>query len=316
MFGEFLTFASVLFLGAVVFVLLGVKVVPQSYEWTVERFGRFTRTLTPGLHVIVPLIDRIGHKINRMEQVIDIARQDAITKDNASVQVDGVAFIQVFDTARAAYEVHNLGRAIVNLVMTNIRTVIGSMELDKVLSERDEINSKLLVVVNMATEAWGVKVTRVEIKDIQPPMAIMEAMSQQMIAEREKRALILKSEGERQEAINRAEGQKRAAIELAEGEKQAAILTAEGRLEAARRDADARERLAEAEANATAVVSKAIKAGEIHAVNYFLGLKYVEALEAIASAPNEKLVLMPLEAGNVIGAVSGIAELVKATKAG
>jgi len=309
--GEFLSFAGVLVLGAVIFVVLGVKVVPQSYEWTVERFGRFTRTLPPGLHVIVPVIDRIGQKLNRMEQVIDINRQDVITKDNAQVQVDGVAFIQVVDTARAAYEVHNLGHAIMNLVMTNIRTVIGSMELDKVLSERDEINTKLLRVVNDATNAWGVKVTRVEIKDIQPPQAMMAAMSQQMIAEREKRALVTKSEGERQEAINLAEGQKRAAIERAEGEKQAAILTAEGRLEAAKRDADARERLAEAEAKATKVVSEAIKAGDKSALNYFVATKYVEALKDVAAAPNQKLVLMPLEAGNVIGALAGVGELLK-----
>lgn len=314
--GEFLSFAGVLVIGAIVFVVLGVKVVPQSYEWTVERFGRFTRTLTPGLHVIIPVIDRIGHKLSRMEQVVDIKRQDVITKDNASVQVDGVAFIQVMETAKAAYEVHDLDRAISNLMQTNIRTVIGSMELDKALSDRDAINTQLLKVVNEATQPWGLRVTRAEIKDIQPPAAMMEAMSKQMIAEREKRALVTKSEGERQESINLAEGQKKAAIERAEGEKQAAILTAEGRLEAATRDAKARERLAEAEANATKVVSEAIKNGDRNALNYFVSLKYVEALKEIASAPNQKLVMMPLEAGNVIGALGGVTELLKMTKTG
>ena len=303
--GEFLSFSIVLVMLAVVFVMLGVKTVPQSYEYTVERFGRFTRILPPGLHVIVPVIDRIGHRLNRMEQVISISRQSIITKDNASVEVDGVAFIQIIDSKSAAYEVQNLDNAIVNLVMTNIRTVLGSMTLDEALSERDSINTKLLTVVNKATESWGVKITRAEIKDIQPPKAIMDAMSLQMVSEREKRALILKSEGERQEAINRAEGAK-----------QAQVLTAEGRLEAAKLDAAARERLAEAEAKATEVVSAAIKRGDPQALNYFVAMKYVDSLKDIAAAPNQKLIMMPLEAGSVIGAISGIGELLKTVKPG
>ena len=296
----FFSFAFMLVVLAMIFVALGVKTVPQGYEWTVERFGRYMRTLTPGLHIIVPIIDRIGHKVSRMEQVLAISRQEVITRDNAMVQVDGVSFIQVLDTARAAYEVQNLLLAIQNLAMTNIRSVIGSMELDKVLSERDVINQSLLKVVDEATRQWGVKVTRVEIKDIQPPTELVDAMSKQMIAEREKRALVTKSEGERQAAINNAEG-----------EKQAAVLKAEGRLEAAKKDAEARERLAAAEAKATSMVSEAVQKGDARALSYFLGQKYVESLQTIGSAPNQKIVFMPLEASGIIGALGGLTDLVK-----
>lgn len=300
----FESFATVLVVFAVVFVVLGVKTVPQGYEWTVERFGKYTRTLGPGLHIIVPVIDRIGHRMNMMETVLDIARQEIITADNAMVGADGVVFFQVLDAARAAYEVHNLGLAMQNLAMTNIRSVLGSMELDKVLSGRDEINRKLLSVVDEATRQWGVKVTRIEIKDISPPRDIIDAMAKQMKAEREKRAVILEAEGQREAAIKQAEGQK-----------SAAILEADGRLEAANRDAKARIALAEAEARATQVVSEAISKGSVQAVNYFLGLKYVEALQAIGTAENGKLVLMPLEAGGVIGSIAGIAELARSVNA-
>jgi regulator of protease activity HflC (stomatin/prohibitin superfamily) len=296
----FTNFSAILLIGAIVFIALGVKTVPQGYEWTVERFGRYMRTLQPGLHVIVPLIDRIGHKVTRMEQVTPITRQEVITKDNASVQVDGVAFIQVLDVARAAYEVQNLAAAIQNLAMTNIRSVIGSMNLDELLSEREQINQRLLAVIDKATQEWGVKVTRVEIKDIQPPAELVEAMSKQMIAEREKRATITESEGQRQAAINNAEG-----------EKQSAILTAEGRLAAAQKDAEARERLAEAEAKATKVVSEAVKAGDPQALSYFIGQKYIEALSVIGSAENQKIIFMPLEASGVIGALGGMNELLR-----
>jgi regulator of protease activity HflC (stomatin/prohibitin superfamily) len=296
----FTNFAAILLIGAIVFIALGVKTVPQGYEWTVERFGRYMKTLQPGLHIIVPLIDQIGHKVTRMEQVTPITRQEVITKDNASVQVDGVAFIQVLDVARAAYEVQNLAAAIQNLAMTNIRSVIGSMNLDELLSEREQINQRLLAVIDKATQEWGVKVTRVEIKDIQPPAELVEAMSKQMIAEREKRATITESEGQRQAAINNAEG-----------EKQSAILTAEGRLAAAQKDAEARERLAEAEAKATKVVSEAVKAGDPRALSYFIGQKYIEALSVIGSAENQKIIFMPLEASGVIGALGGMNELLR-----
>lgn len=294
----FTTFAAIVLLGAVVFIALGVKTVPQGYEWTVERFGRYMRTLPPGLHILVPLVDQIGHKVSRMEQVFPISRQEVISKDNAMVQVDGVAFIQVLDVSRAAYQVQNLELSIQNLAMTNIRSVIGSMNLDEVLSERDKINLQLLAVIDKATQQWGVKVTRLEIKDIQPPQATLEAMSKQMIAEREKRAAITKSEGERQAAINNAEG-----------EKQSAILTAEGRLAAAQKDAEARERLAQAEAKATTMVSEAVQKGDARALSYFLGQKYVESLQSIGSASNSKIVFMPLEASGVIGALGGLREL-------
>ena len=277
-----------------------VKTVPQGFNYTVETFGRYTRTLTPGLHILVPVMERIGWKMNMKEQVIDIPSQDIITKDNAMVTVDGVNFFQVLNAAKAAYEVDNLRGAIVNLTMTNIRTVMGSMDLDELLSNRDTINARLLQVVDAATEAWGVKVTRIEIKDIAPPRDLVDSMARQMKAEREKRAQILEAEGLRQGAILKAEG-----------EKQAVVLAAEGRKEAAFRDAEARERFAQAEAKATEVVSQAISAGNVQAINYFVAQKYVDALAKIASAPNEKLVLMPLEASGVIGAIAGAAELAK-----
>lgn len=287
---------------AVSLVLMGVKSVNQGNEFTVERFGKYTKTLTPGLNLIVPLIDSIGAKVNMMEQVMDVPSQEVITKDNAMIRVDGVIFYQVLDAAKSAYEVNDLYRAVLNLTMTNIRTVMGSMDLDELLSQRDNINARLLSVVDQATNPWGVKVTRIEIKDITPPADLVEAMARQMKAERDKRALILEAEGTRQ-----------AEILEAEGEKQAAILDAEGRREAAFMDAEAREREAEAEAKATEMVSKAIAKGDVNAINYFVALKYVDALGKIASADNEKLVLMPLEASGVIGALGGMTELLKKT---
>jgi regulator of protease activity HflC (stomatin/prohibitin superfamily) len=294
----FQEFVILLLILAVVLVFMGVKSVPQGMEFTVERFGRYTKTLRPGLNLIAPIIDRIGRKLNMMEQVLDVPSQEVITRDNAMVTVDGVVFFQVLDAAKAAYEVSQLELAILNLTMTNIRTVMGSMDLDELLSQRDKINAQLLHVVDDATTPWGVKVTRIEIKDITPPRDLVDSMARQMKAEREKRANILEAEGFRQSAILKAEG-----------EKQGAILEAEGRREAAFRDAEAREREAEAEARATQVVSDSIAKGDVNALNYFVALKYTDALQAIASAPNQKLVLMPLEASNVIGAVGGIAEL-------
>jgi len=285
---------------AVLVVWLGVASVPQGREWTVERFGRYTRTLDPGFNWIVPIFDRIGAKMNMMEQVLDIPTQEVITKDNAMVSVDGICFYQVLDAAKAAYEVNDLELAIVNLTMTNIRTVMGSMDLDELLSQRDKINHQLLKVVDDATQPWGIKVTRIEIKDIAPPKDLVDSMARQMKAERDKRANILDAEGFRQAAILKAEG-----------EKQSAILQAEGQREAAFRTAEARERSAEAEAKATAMVSDAIAKGNVQAINYFVAQKYVEALRDVASAPNQKLILMPLEAGGVIGAIGGIAELAK-----
>ncbi|MGV1014105.1 MAG: SPFH domain-containing protein [Methyloceanibacter sp.] len=284
----------------VVLVMAAVKIVPQGYNYTVERFGRYTRTLRPGLSLIIPFIDRVGRKLNMMEQVVEVPSQEVITKDNAMVRVDGVAFFQVLDAAQASYEVTNLQVAILNLTMTNIRTVMGSMDLDKLLSERDEINLRLLKVVDDATHNWGVKVTRIEIKDIAPPRDLIDAMARQMKAERDKRAAILVAEGERASAIL-----------TAEGEKQAQILAAEGRREAAYRDAEAREREAEAEAKATTMVSNAISEGNVQAINYFVANNYVDALKALATAKNQKVLLMPLEASSVIGAIAGVGEIAR-----
>ncbi len=296
---------STIFIGLVVLavatVFKGVKFVTQGTEYTVERFGRYTKTLRPGLNLIVPFVDAIGAKMNMMEQVMDVPSQEVITKDNAMVTVDGVVFYQVLDASKAVYEVNQLSRAILNLVMTNIRTVMGSMDLDELLSKRDDINARLLMVVDEATTRWGVKVTRIEIKDIAPPRDLVDSMARQMKAEREKRATILEAEGDRQSAVLRAEGEKRAAI-----------LEAEGRREAAFRDAEARERESEAEAKATQVVSRAIVEGDVQAVNYFVAQSYIEALKEIATAPNQKLLMLPVEAASVIGAVGGIAELARA----
>jgi len=283
-----------------ILIVLGMKKVDQGMEYTIERFGRYTRSLRPGLNFIVPVFDAVGHQINMMERVMDVPSQEVITRDNAMIKVDGVVFFQVMDSAKASYEVNNLEHAILNLTMTNIRTVMGSMDLDELLSKRDQINSQLLNVVDEATTPWGVKVTRIEIKDIAPPLDLVEAMARQMKAEREKRANILEAEGQRQSEILRAEG-----------EKQAVILQAEGDREAAYREAEARERLAEAEAKATLMVSQAIEKGDINAINYFVATKYVDALKEIGTAENQKLVFMPLEATGLIGAIGGIAELVK-----
>lgn len=297
-------FAITFLIFAVILVFMSVKSVPQGWQYTVQRFGAYTNTLTPGLNIIVPIVDKIGYKMNMMEQVMDVPSQEVITKDNAMVTVDGVIFFQVMDAAKAAYEVSNLNWAILNLVMTNIRTVMGSMDLDELLSRRDDINAKILNVVDDATTPWGIKVTRIEIKDIAPPKDLVEAMSRQMKADRLKRASILEAEGARQAEILRAEGAQ-----------QAAILEAEGRKEASYRDADARERLAQAEAKATMMVSKAIAEGDVNAINYFVAQKYIEALKEIGSANNGKLVFMPLEASSIIGAIGGITELAKeATK--
>jgi regulator of protease activity HflC (stomatin/prohibitin superfamily) len=298
-------FAIALLILAVFLIYKAVIVVPQGWNYTVERFGKYTVSLPSGLHLITPFIEAIGRRISMMEQVLDVPMQQAITKDNAAVTVDGVMFFQVLDAAKAAYEVQNLNIAILNLTMTNIRTVMGSMDLDELLSQRDSINAKLLRVVDEATEPWGVKVTRIEIKDIRPPQDLVDAMARQMKAEREKRAQVLEAEGERQAAVLRAEGQK-----------QSQILEAEGRREAAFRDAEARERAASAEAKATREVSEAIAQGNVQAVNYFIAQRYVDALKEIGKAPNQKLVLMPLEASSVIGAIGGITELAREALAG
>ena len=303
---EFLDGASIAFIaiGALaIFVLFaGVKTVPQGYNYTVERFGRYTRTLTPGLNLIVPFIDGIGRKLNMMEQVLDVPHQEVITRDNASVTANGVTFYQILDAAAAAYEVSGLENGILNLTMTNIRSVMGSMDLDELLSNRDEINSRVLKVVDAAVAPWGIKITRIEIKDIDPPKDLVDSMGRQMKAEREKRALILEAEGRRQ-----------AAILQAEGAKQSQVLEAEGRREAAFRDAEARERAAEAEAKATEMVSVAIAAGDVQAINYFVANNYIKALESLAKSPNQKVLMLPVEAANVIGALGGIAEIAKET---
>lgn len=277
--------------------------VPQGYSWTVERFGRYTRTLNPGLRFLIPFIDAVGFKQNMMEQVLDVIPQEVISSDNAMVTTDAVCFFQIMDAVKASYEVNDLDRALQNLIMTNIRAVLGSMELDQMLSNRDRINSDLLGKIDEATNPWGVKITRVEIKDITPPRDLVESMANQMKAERDKRAQILN-----------AEGAKQAAIEVAEGEKRAQILKAEGEKEAAFRTAEAREREAEAEAKATHMVSKAISEGNPQALNYFVAQKYTEALGKIATSDNQKLVLMPLEASNVIGSLAGISELLNEIK--
>jgi regulator of protease activity HflC (stomatin/prohibitin superfamily) len=285
---------------AVVFLAKMVRIVPQGYEWTVERFGQYTHTMSPGLHFLFPVMQGVGRKVNMMEQVLEIPSQDVITKDNAVVKVDGVVFFQVLDAAKAAYEVSNLEQASIALVMTNIRTAIGSLDLDESLSKRDEINSRLLHVVDAATHPWGIKVNRIELKDIQPPRDLVDSMARQMKAEREKRANILEAEGARASEILRAEG-----------EKQGAILQAEGKKEAAFREAEARERLAEAEAKATQMVSQAIANGDVQAINYFVAQKYVEALKEFAHSPNQKLFILPTDVSGVIGSIAGIAELAK-----
>ena len=290
----------VLVVFAVIAISRGVRSVPQGEEWTVERFGRYTHTLSPGLRFIIPLVDQIGAKVNMMETVLDIGSQEVITKDNAMVAADAIAFYQVVDAAAASYEVRNMERALDNLSQTNIRTVIGAMDLDEVLSNRDLINGKLLDVIDQAATPWGVKVTRVEIKDLAPPQDITDAMAKQMKAEREKRAEVLQAEGEKQSAILKAEGVRESQIREAEGRKEAAFL-----------DAEAREREAEAEAKATAMVSAAIAEGDVQAVNYFVAQKYTEALQGIASAPNAKTIMIPLEASNVIGSVAGVAEIAR-----
>ena len=291
--GIFLVLALVVALGA-------IKIVPQGREFTVERFGRYTRTLKPGISFLTPFVEGVGRRINMMEQVLDVPRQDVITKDNVSVQVDAIVFIQVMDASAAAYRVTNLDFAITQLTMTNLRTVVGNMELDEVLSQRDQINTRLLDVIDQATSPWGVKVARIEIKDLQPPPDITNAMARQMKAERERRAVITEADGEKQ-----------AAITVAEGQKQSAILQAEGRREAAFRDAEARERAAAAEAKATELVSDAIAAGDVNAINYFVAQKYVEAFAKLAESPQQKTVIVPAEMSALVGTVGGIGELVK-----
>ena len=299
--GSLLVYGAALLALALSFLFMAVRIVPQGFCYTVERFGRFTRLLQPGLGVIVPFFDQIGKRMNIQEQVLDVPTQEVITRDNAMVSVDGVLFFQVLDATRAAYEVRNLEYATLNLAMTNIRTVMGSMDLDELLSQRDQINARLLSVIDEATMPWGVKVTRVEIKDMRPPQDLVDSMARQMKAERDKRAVILEAEGTRQSEILSAEGQKKAVI-----------LEAEGRKEAAFRDAEARERLAKAEAEATRLVSDAIAKGDMQAINYFVAERYMEALKSLAGSENQKILMIPLEATGVIGALGGIAEILRA----
>jgi regulator of protease activity HflC (stomatin/prohibitin superfamily) len=298
---SFANYLSIAILVAIIVILVRALVtVRQGYEYTLEKFGRYKRTMGPGLHFIVPFFEQVGRRINMMEQVLDVPSQEVITKDNAMVRVDAVVFFQVLDAAKAAYEVDNLRLAVINLTMTNIRTVIGSMDLDETLSKRDEINHRLLKVVDEATSPWGIKVTRIEIKDIQPPADLVDSMARQMKAERDKRANILEAEGFRQAAILKAEG-----------EKQSVVLEAEGRKEAAFRDAEGRERAAQAEARATEMVSSAIAAGNTNALNYFVAQKYIESLKEFAHSNNQKVFFLPVEASSVIASIGGIAELAK-----
>jgi regulator of protease activity HflC (stomatin/prohibitin superfamily) len=296
-------FSLVLLLLGLLLAVSAIKIVPQGHEYTVERFGRYTRTLKPGITVLTPFVEAVGRKVSVMEQVLDVPRQEVITKDNVTVQVDAIVFIQVMDAAAAAYRVANLNFAIGQLTMTNLRTVVGSMELDEVLSQRDQINTRLLTVIDEATSPWGVKVARIEIKDLQPPPDITNAMARQMKAEREKRAVVTEAEGERQSAITRAEGAK-----------QSAILQAEGRREAAFRDAEARERSAQAEAAATKAVSDAIEAGSVNALNYFVAQKYVEAFAKLADSPQQRTVIVPAELASIAGSIAGISELINAAR--
>ena len=294
--------ALVVLFAGVVLVFKAVRIVPQGNEWTVETFGKYTDTLRPGLHFLVPVYQNVGRKVNMMEQVLEVPRQDVITKDNAVVTVDGIVFFQILDAAKAAYEVVDIEVATLNLVMTNIRTAIGSMDLDSSLSKRDEINAKVVMAVGEATKPWGMKVNRIELKDIAPPLDLIEAMARQMKAEREKRANILEAEGFRQAAILKAEGAKQSVILDAEGDRQAAFLAAE-----------AREREAEAEAKATQLLSSAIVDGNVQAVNYFVAQQYIDAFKALAQAPNQKVVLMPMEVSGLVGSLTGITELIKGT---
>ena len=293
-------FVIILLVVVVFYLLRAIRMVPQGYHYTVERFGKYVRTLEPGLGLIVPFIDRVGRKVNMMERVMQVPSQEVITRDNAMVTVDGVAFFQVLNAARAAYEVQDVENAIMNMTMTNIRTVMGSMELDSLLSQRDQINHSLLGVVDQATQPWGVKMTRIEIKDINPPRDLVDSMARQMKAERDKRAAILEAEGLRSAAILKAEG-----------EKQSFVLEAEGRKEAAFRDAEGRERSAEAEAKATQMVSDAISKGNVQAINYFVANNYVKALEALAKSPNQKVLMMPIDATSILGSIGGIAEIAR-----
>ncbi|MDR6267251.1 MULTISPECIES: SPFH domain-containing protein [Rhodobacterales] len=297
--------AIAIFVFAIVLIFMMVRSIPQGEEWTVERFGRYTRTLKPGLRFLIPFMDKVGAKINMMETVLDIDSQEVITRDNAMVVTDAVTFYQVVDAAAAAYEVRDLYRALANLTQTNIRSVLGSMDLDESLSNREVINARLLTVIDEAANPWGVKVTRVEIKDLAPPPDINEAMARQMKAERDKRASILQAEGMKQSAILKAEGEREAQIREAEGRKEAAFL-----------DAEARERMAKAEAEATRMVSEAIAAGDIQAVNYFVAQKYTEALRDVAASPSAKTIMIPLEASSLIGSIGGIADIAKAVTSG